>query len=231
MISSQKHAPKNTQSNEALVKILNAIVEGNLRPNQRLVDTQLAEQLGIGRTPIRESLIKLEMMGYLYSLPRGGLAVIENTPKRRNDIFEIREMFETYAIKDFCEHATEEQIAKAEEYNRLTGEAASNNNPDDYSRCFSLYVEAILEGCRNEILVTLIKFRGDITFVSKTVVILKANELLRAVEKRRETLEACRLRSCAKAQRSVKELVWWEAKLLEQKTDLYYYGTPGISTF
>ena len=52
-----------------------AILDGNLKAGQRLMEVQLAEQLGVSRTPIREAIRKLELEGLVVMLPRKGAYV------------------------------------------------------------------------------------------------------------------------------------------------------------
>ena len=52
-----------------------AILEGKLKSGQRLMEVQLAEQLGVSRTPVREAIRKLELEGLVVMLPRKGAYV------------------------------------------------------------------------------------------------------------------------------------------------------------
>ena len=216
MLTPSKTKRKNTQSDKALMRIQNAIVDGELRPNQRLLESQLSAQLKMSRTPVREAIIRLQAMGLLNLLPGGGIAVAENTPKQLKDIFEIREVLESLVAKDFCEHAPEKQISKAEEYNRLSGEAARNNNLDEYGRYFTLFHDAILEGCSNEILVTLVRWTRDLLFERRIASVLSINEILRAVKKRETGFEAYRQRNSVRAQKLVKEYIRWQARVSQR---------------
>ena len=54
-----------------------AILEGKLEPGQRLMEVQLAEQLGVSRTPVREAIRKLELEGLVVMLPRKGAYVAD----------------------------------------------------------------------------------------------------------------------------------------------------------
>ena len=118
--------------------------------------------------------------------------------------------------KDFCEHAPEKQISKAEEYNRLSGEAARNNNLDEYGRYFTLFHDAILEGCSNEILVTLVRWTRDLLFERRIASVLSINEILRAVKKRETGFEAYRQRNSVRAQKLVKEYIRWQARVSQR---------------
>ena len=53
------------------------ILKGELKPGERLMEIQLAEKLGVSRTPIREALRKLELEGLVVSIPRKGALVAQ----------------------------------------------------------------------------------------------------------------------------------------------------------
>lgn len=74
-----------------------AILEGNLKAGQRLMEVQLAEQLGVSRTPIREAIRKLELEGLVVMLPRKGAYVASMSFKDLIDVLEIRASLEGLA--------------------------------------------------------------------------------------------------------------------------------------
>lgn len=72
----------------------NAIKNGKLKPGERLMEVQLAEELGISRTPVREAIRKLEQEGYVIMLPRRGTYVSSVSVHDVQEIFEIRTALE-----------------------------------------------------------------------------------------------------------------------------------------
>ena len=108
------------------------IVTGELRPNQRLIELEIARELEVSRTPVREALKRMEVTGYASTLPGSGLVVVEHSPSQIQSLFEIREALESMAIKLACKHVTEEQINKAENYNVSSLEAIRNGDIDQY---------------------------------------------------------------------------------------------------
>lgn len=75
-----------------------AIRSGKLAPGERLMEVQLAEELGISRTPIREAIRKLEQEGYVIMLPRRGTYVSSVSVHDVQEIFEIRSALESLSI-------------------------------------------------------------------------------------------------------------------------------------
>ena len=67
-----------------------AILKGELKPGERLMEIALAEKLGVSRTPIREAMRKLELEGLVVMIPRRGAQVANITEKDLNDVLEVR---------------------------------------------------------------------------------------------------------------------------------------------
>lgn len=87
-----------------------AILRGELKPGERLMEIQLANKLGVSRTPIREAIRKLELEGLVLMIPRKGAEVAEITEKSLRDVLEVRRALEELAVQLVCEKITEEEI-------------------------------------------------------------------------------------------------------------------------
>ena len=87
-----------------------AILRGELKPGERLMEIQLANKLGVSRTPIREAIRKLELEGLVLMIPRKGAEVAEITEKSLKDVLEVRRALEELAVEIACEKMTAEQI-------------------------------------------------------------------------------------------------------------------------
>ncbi len=91
-----------------------AILKGELKPGERLMELQLAAKLGVSRTPIREAIRMLEQEGLAVTIPRKGAEVAKMTEKDMEDVLEIREALDELAAKIACTRITEEQLAALE---------------------------------------------------------------------------------------------------------------------
>ena len=78
-----------------------AILKGELKPGERLMELQLAAKLGVSRTPIREAIRMLEQEGLAVTIPRKGAEVAKMTE---------RDMLDELAAKIACEQISEEQL-------------------------------------------------------------------------------------------------------------------------
>ena len=87
-----------------------AILRGELKPGERLMEIQLANKLGVSRTPIREAIRKLELEGLVLMIPRKGAEVAQITEKNMRDVLEVRKALEELAVQLACEKITAEEI-------------------------------------------------------------------------------------------------------------------------
>ncbi|MCI5995780.1 MAG: GntR family transcriptional regulator [Blautia sp.] len=94
-----------------------AILKGELKPGERLMEIQLANRLGVSRTPVREAIRKLELEGLVLMIPRKGAEVAEITIKDLEDVLEVRAALEELAVKDACLNITEEQLQELRKAN------------------------------------------------------------------------------------------------------------------
>ncbi|MGN0352853.1 MAG: GntR family transcriptional regulator [Roseburia sp.] len=89
-----------------------AILKGELKPGERLMELQLAAKLGVSRTPIREAIRMLEQEGLAVTVPRKGAEVAKMTEKDMEDVLQIREALDELAVNVACDQITEEQLEK-----------------------------------------------------------------------------------------------------------------------
>ena len=92
-----------------------AILKGELKPGERLMEIALADRLGVSRTPVREALRQLELEGLVKIIPNKGAYVTGITPKDVHDIYMIRSLLEGMCARWATEHITPEQIEQLEE--------------------------------------------------------------------------------------------------------------------
>ena len=88
-----------------------AILRGELKPGERLMEIQLANKLGVSRTPIREAIRKLELEGLVLMIPRKGAEVAQITEKSLRDVLEVRRALENLAVQLACLRMSPQTLA------------------------------------------------------------------------------------------------------------------------
>ena len=93
-----------------------AIISGQLPPGERLMEIQLAEEMGVSRTPVREAIRKLELEALVVMIPRKGAYVSGLSLKDISEVFEIRSALEGLAAELAAERITEEELENLERH-------------------------------------------------------------------------------------------------------------------
>lgn len=76
-----------------------AIVSGDIKPGERLMEVSLANQMGVSRTPVREAIRRLEAEGLVTMIPRRGTHVSELSVKDIMDVLEVRAVLDRLATE------------------------------------------------------------------------------------------------------------------------------------
>ncbi len=92
-----------------------AILKGELKPGERLMEMHLANKLGVSRTPIREAIRMLEQEGLAVTIPRKGAQVAKMTEKDLQDVLEVRDALDELAVTCAFERMTSEQFVQLKE--------------------------------------------------------------------------------------------------------------------
>ncbi len=107
----------------AYVSLKGAIVQGDLHPGQRLVESALSARMGISRIPVREAIKKLEQDGLIEKLEKGGFIVKIPSRKEIEETFGIRACLESYATALATAHMDAPTIDRLESVLRLYRDA------------------------------------------------------------------------------------------------------------
>ncbi|MDR1625241.1 MAG: GntR family transcriptional regulator [Spirochaetia bacterium] len=108
--------------------IKNKILNWQLKAGHYLTDKEIAEELHISRTPIREALSFLEYEGYLFREDRRGWRIRTLQLDDLQDIFEIKIVLEGLLVKDVAEHYTAEGVDELQKIIKRMGAAAEKND-------------------------------------------------------------------------------------------------------
>jgi DNA-binding GntR family transcriptional regulator len=92
----------------------NAIIDQTIEPGSRLVESKIADMLGISRTPLREALHKLEREDWIEQIPSGGFQVVTLTKADIEQTFGIRSVLEAYAARLAAQNHKEKDLIPLE---------------------------------------------------------------------------------------------------------------------
>ena len=153
-----------------------AILRGELKPGERLMEIQLANKLGVSRTPIREAIRKLELEGLVLMIPRRGAEVAEITEQNLRDVLEVREALEELSVKLACEHATQAQIEEMKQAAQVFKESLSGDDVTRIAEADVAFHDAINMATDNQKLIQILNNLREQMFRYR-VEYLKNNEV------------------------------------------------------
>lgn len=133
-----------------------AIRGGVLKPGERLMEIQLAEELGVSRTPVREAIRKLELEGYVIMMPRRGTYVANLSIRDVNEVFEIRTTLDSLASGLAAERITDEELERLERLLVLIGEYIEQNDMEKIVETDMEFHDILYQASRNIRLVGII---------------------------------------------------------------------------
>lgn len=130
-------------------KLRQAIASGRFKPGQRLVERELCELIGVGRTSVREALRQLEAEGLITSYPHRGPVVSTISYEEAAQLYSVRALLESFAGQEFAENGSLEDI---ENLNRVVDEFAAAAESGSGSRLIATktaFYECLMNGSGN----------------------------------------------------------------------------------
>jgi DNA-binding GntR family transcriptional regulator len=130
-VSNMLEAPSiRTLSDQIADQLRQAILAGQLKPNQRLVEQEIAESMETSRGPVRDAIKMLANEGLVVRQSHRGTFVAELDLRDVEEIYTLREALESLALKYAIMNATEEQIRELE----ILVDVMKNLAQQDYSQ-------------------------------------------------------------------------------------------------
>lgn len=128
------------------------ILTGAIKPGTRMMEVELAEDLGVSRTPVREAIRKLEKEGLVTIEPRKGAYASEISMKDMVDILEVRKTMEGLAAGIAAAKITEEQKVELKATMDNFNKAVEENSYDEMISNDTGFHHIIVESCDNDVL-------------------------------------------------------------------------------
>ncbi len=138
-------------------ELRNLILTGKIKPGTRMMEIELAEDMGVSRTPIREAIRKLEKEGLVVIEPRKGAYASEVSVKDMEDILEVRANLEGLAAYLAAERMTEAEKKALEEVKIKFREAVSEGKMPEMISYDTKFHHMIVEASRNNHLIHMVE--------------------------------------------------------------------------
>ena len=195
--------------------ILQRIVAGEYSPGARLVETRIAQELGVSQAPVREALRDLEQLGCIVHEPFRGCSVRAFSAEDLLEAFPVRAALEALAARLAAERITEDELLHlAELLDRMRG-AAQRGDAHDQSQANASFHATIVHAARNA---TLERQWSFLEPYSRTYLTVSqpGTDLLAMSERHVPILEALRARDAEAAAAAMHQHLMDAAELLKE---------------
>jgi DNA-binding GntR family transcriptional regulator len=194
-----------------------AVMKGKIVPGSRLIESRLAETLGISRTPVREAIHKLEREGYMKKLPRGGFVVLGFSKEDIEETFGIRSVLESYAARLAAVNHEEKALKPLEDKINAYQKCLDKNDLGSLPKINTEFHDLLYDLSRSPRLVKMINDLKDQIYRYRKV-ILKNEELARiSNEDHKRMLEYIRRRDGEGVEKLVRDhLIRGQQAVLQQ---------------
>nr|WP_277999002.1 GntR family transcriptional regulator [Moorella sulfitireducens] len=182
-----------------------AIINGQLKAGERLMEVQLAEEMGVSRTPVREAIRKLELEGFIVMVPRKGAYVADLSTKDIADVFEIRSALESLAAGLACERITEEELDELERLLIKVADCVAAKDLETLVEIDTQFHEVLYRASRNDRLVQIINNLREQIQRFRTTSLGTPGRMPEALEEHKQLVEAITARNVELARRLAQE--------------------------
>jgi DNA-binding GntR family transcriptional regulator len=195
------------------------VVDGDLKPGQKVPEPDLCRRFGVSRTPLREALKVLAAEGIIQLLPNRGAVIAQITDEEIEQIFPIMGALEALAGELACERMSEEDLAKLRRLHKTMIGHYRRGERLPYSKLNRAFHEAIFAAAGNASLSALYQqliFRiHAIRFVAKK----SAERWAQAVDEHEQMMAALEARDGKKLARILKLHLWNKAEMVKESME------------
>jgi DNA-binding GntR family transcriptional regulator len=183
-------------------RLRQAIMQGNLKPGEQIVESRLARQLGISQAPVREALRELEQMGLVVNHARRGTFVREFTAKDAWEMYTLRAQLESMAARLALPRVSNTDLDEMEHLIQAMADAGRRGDPDEMTRVDARFHEFLCERSGHKLLLRMWRSIHPLNWTQLTVAVLH-RDLVELAERHREILDALRARDAEAVDRAV----------------------------
>lgn len=185
-----------------------AILKGVLAPEQHLMEMQLAYQLGVSRTPVREAIRLLELEGLVNMVPRKGARVAAISEKNLCDVLEVRKALEELSARLACSRMTEETLIRLEEVNKRFIQACDTDDVVQIASYDEEFHSLICQSSENEKLILLLKQLQNQMYRYRIEHIKVKSSRLELIEEHKQIIKALIMRDEEEATKATKNHIY-----------------------
>lgn len=182
-----------------------AILTGEMKPGERLMEIHLANKLGVSRTPIREAIRKLELEGLVIMIPRRGAEVAQITWKNLKDVLEVRRALDVLAIELACDRMTQEELQELYRACEKFAEATKTKDAREIAQADVALHDLIVVSSRNNRLIQLVNNLAEQMYRYRFEYIKDASQHERLIQEHNDMYQSILRKDKESAARAVRK--------------------------
>jgi DNA-binding GntR family transcriptional regulator len=188
--------------NQKVYRILKAeIIEGSLKPGTKLLENNIAKQLGISRTPLREALRELAAEGFVKMNPNQAVVVSNASVEDVQEVLQIRGVLEGLAARLATKMINKEEIKELEKYQKRMEYYTNKDDVLAFSEMDAEFHELILNICGNNRLIQIRKNLSDQAHRYRIRSLSVPGRLKYSLKEHQEVVEALKRKDAEQADR------------------------------
>ncbi len=211
---------------EALKK---AILNGYLRPSQRLTEIELSNQFEISRTPVREALFLLSREGLVQKLSSGGFAVASFDRKDAKETCELRRSLELFAIEIAVRNITKIEIKRLEENLNEQKKAIKEGSIERIAESFMEFDKIIYDSCESKVLTRALEAIRDRIYLYGAMALRHNEKMEHAIQNHSEIIRALKAKDLSRTKKIISEHINAFINLIDSVLDRQeHYTLPPL---
>jgi len=203
---------------QATELIRQAILDGRLEPGSPLKEQELARELGISRTPVREALLMLQAEGLIVTTPNRTAVVREHDAADLRDLYQLRALLEGYAARQAAGRITGEELDRLSDsctrFESLAGDDVRGLVKENL-----LFHSTILAAAGSERLSWMVHKVIELPLVYKSYIWYSPDQKRISAHHHRQITNALRERDAERAELIMREHVFEARDLLMSRPD------------
>ncbi len=179
----------------------NMIILREIQPGKKIPEEELCRKLGVSRTPVRETLCRLENEGIVKIVPRRGAFVVEQSKQTVKEILQIREVLEglvtRLATENMDDRTVEKIMRSLEKARKISGD---DSQLAHYTRSDIEFHELLLQVCNNQMLQNMMKMVNSHLQIIRLRTVVLPGRARKTVDEHHQIMEAVSRRNADQAE-------------------------------
>ncbi len=196
---------RQTLQSRAYETLRKAILNGYLRPSQRLTEIEISNQLKISRTPVREALLFLSREGLVQRLSSGGFAIAPFDRKDAKETCELRKALELFAIEIAVRNLTKIEIKRLEKNLNEQKKAIKEGFVEKIAESFMEFDKIIYDSCGSKVLTRALEAIRDRIYLYGVMVLRHNKKMEHAIQNHSEIIKALEEKNLVRAKKVISD--------------------------